>query len=209
MIKYPKIESLFSRDDKTHKLIEGQWRLPEFEYLKDNIWEWTEKVDGTNIRVIWNGEAMIFRGRTDKASMPVFLYEKLQELFSVEKMRKVFCDACPEEPVCLYGEGYGAKIQKGGHNYISDGVDFVLFDVLIGKWWLKREDVEGIAGALSIGVVPIVGEGSLGDMVSLVQDGFRSRWGDFPAEGLVARPKVELKARGGRRIITKVKHRDF
>jgi hypothetical protein len=46
-------------------------------------------------------------------------------------------------------------------------------------------------------------------MVIFVQNGFTSQWGDFAAEGIVARPKIELKTRGGKRIITKIKHKDF
>ena len=37
----------------------------------------------------------------------------------------------------------------------------------------------------------------------------RSTWGDFEAEGIVARPKTELMARNGSRLITKIKCRDF
>lgn len=39
--------------------------------------------------------------------------------------------------------------------------------------------------------------------------GFKSTWGDFQAEGIVARPSVELKNRAGERIITKIKCKDF
>jgi len=39
--------------------------------------------------------------------------------------------------------------------------------------------------------------------------GLVSKWGDFEAEGIVARPAVELKTRAGERIITKLKTRDF
>lgn len=29
--------------------------MSEFDYLKDNTWIFTEKVDGTNIRIMWDG----------------------------------------------------------------------------------------------------------------------------------------------------------
>ena len=109
---------------------------------------------------------------------------------------------------CLYGEGYGPKIQKGGGNYRKDQ-SFVLFDVKIGNWWLQRKDVESIAGELGIDIVPIIGDGSLKDMVEMMMTGFNSTWGDFKAEGIVARPMIELKARSGQRIITKIKYNDF
>ena len=110
--------------------------------------------------------------------------------------------------VCLYGEGYGAKIQKGGGNYRQDQ-GYVLFDVKIGEWWLERYSVEEIASTLKIDIVPVIGHGTLYDMVEKARSGFNSTWGDFKAEGIVARPCCELKSRNGNRVITKIKYRDF
>ena len=209
MMEYPKIQSIFKRDEKTHKFIEGQFSLPEFEYLKDNIWVYTEKINGTNCRIEWNphplGDEIKFAGRTDNAQLPVFLFDRLQKLFTVGKFRSLY----PDVSMTLYGEGYGARIQKGGGNYIPAGVDCILFDVMIQGWWLKREDAEEIAKKLGIQVVPIVGERTLQQAIDLIKKGVKSQWGDFLAEGLVLKPKVELKDRAGRRIVTKVKHKDF
>ena len=216
MIQYHKIQTVFKRDEATKKIIEGNYSLPEFEFLKDNPWVFTEKVDGTNIRVMWNGEAVSFGGKSDDAQMPVFLLYKLQELFEGTAKKQLFRAKFNDEDkeqgdlkVCLYGEGYGAKIQKGGGNYNPSGVDFVLFDVKIGDWWLQREDVEDIGKHFGIRVVPIIGEGTLSDAIEMTRKGFNSQWGEFEAEGIVARPKVEMKTRRGERIITKIKHRDF
>lgn len=200
------------------KIMEGVYADPEFEYLKDNTWVFTEKVDGTNIRVMYTGAGVSFGGKTDDAQMPVFLLYKLQELFEGTVKRQLFKeifekpnpDGTVNEPqVCLYGEGYGAKIQKGGGNYISDGVSFVLFDVKIGDMWLNREDVEDIANKFGLKIVPILGEGTLAQAVEMTKKGFNSQWGEFISEGLVLRPKVELQTRRGHRIITKIKHKDF
>lgn len=196
------------------QIIEGSYSEPEMEYLKDNQWVFTEKVDGTNIRIMWNGVNVTFGGKTDEASLPVFLLYKLQELFEGTAKKQIFKEvfnSTEGEPpqVCLYGEGYGAKIQKGGGNYIKDGVDFVLFDVKIGDWWLLRSSIEDIAQKFGLKTVPIIGEGTLVEMVEMARKGFKSQWGDFDAEGIVARPKVELFSRKGDRIITKIKARDF
>ena len=211
MKQYHKIQTVYKRDPNTHykTLLEGDFSLPEFEYLKDNLWVFTEKVDGTNIRIMWDGENVMFGGKTDNASIPVFLLYKLQELFERTTKKKMLKEEFGEEgEVCLYGEGYGAKIQKGGGNYNS-GVDFVLFDVKIGHMWLKREDVIDIGEFFGIEVVPIIGEGNLKEMVEMARGGFKSVWGDFIAEGIVARPKTELRTRREDRIITKIKHKDF
>ena len=207
MKEYHKIPTIYKRDPDTKfkTLLDGEFSIPEFEYLQNNLWVFTEKVDGTNIRVMFDGEKVTFGGRTDRADIPATLVAKLNERFlsQIELFRIEFGDG-----VCLYGEGYGAKIQKGGGNYRPDQ-DFVLFDVKVGEWWLQRKDVESIADAFGLDVVPIIATGDLNDMVICAQMGFPSTWGDFPAEGIVARPEVELKARNGKRIITKIKTKDF
>ena len=73
MNEYHKIQSVFKRDDKTHKFIEGQWSLPEFELLKDITWVWTEKIDGTNIRIIWDGFDIKAKGKTERVDIPKHL----------------------------------------------------------------------------------------------------------------------------------------
>ena len=207
MKEYHKIQTVFKRDmaSKHKTLLEGQWTLPEFEYLAINDWVFTEKVDGTNIRVMLQNGTVTFGGKTDSAQIPAQLVTRLNERFLplTEKLHEIFnCD------ICLYGEGYGAKIQKGGGNYRQDQ-DFVLFDIRIGEWWLQRNDVEDVAEKLGIEVVPIIGEGSLYSAIEWAKRGIVSTWGDFEAEGIVARPKTELFTRNHQRIITKIKCKDF
>jgi len=208
MNQYHKIQTVFLRnpDDNYKTLLEGQFALPEFEYLQDNDWIFTEKVDGTNIRVIFDGSDIEFRGKTDNAQIPEFLLKRLEDTFLPKK--ELFSESFPDG-VCFYGEGYGARIQKGGGNYISDGCDFVLFDIKIGEWWLQRTTLVDIADEFCVPYVPVVGIGTLWDMVNRVRNGFNSVWGDFPAEGLVAKPVVELQARNRKRIVEKLKHKDF
>ena len=65
MIEYVKIETPYIRsEDGSKKLIEGQFRNETVRYLKDAIWEFTEKVDGTNISIVWDGHKVEFHGRT-------------------------------------------------------------------------------------------------------------------------------------------------
>jgi len=211
--KYPKINSIFKRDKK-RKFIIGEWTLPELEYLTMNTWVWTEKINGTNIRVKWWGQVdeldeefpfVEFDGKTDEAQMYSPLIKKLQKTFTVEKMFVPFPDPVN---VCLYGEGYGAKIEKGGGNYRPD-VDFILIDVKIDQWWLRRGDIEDIAQKLGIDVVPIIGEGTLWEAIDKTKNGFNSTFGEFIAEGMVLKPKVDLMMRDGQRVITKIKYKDF
>lgn len=212
MTEYHKIHTIFKRDmsSKKKSLLVGQWAMPEFEYLANNEWVFTEKVDGTNIRIMLKDGKISFGGRTDEAQLPMQLVQVLNSKFLPleAELRDRFTKDGRTADVCFYGEGYGAKIQKIGGNYRSDQ-NFVLFDIRIGDWWLERGAVENIALDFGIDVVPIIGTGNLHDAIALVQNNLKSTWGDFEAEGIVARPKVELRARSGPRIITKIKGRDF
>lgn len=219
--EYPKINAPFHRDMEApgKPLIVGRWSEPEFEYLQDNEWEFTEKVDGTNIRIVIErvNDYIEWRalGRTDNAQIPAPLMDTLKGMFNdstfiggalfggtpIEQLQGT------SETVVLYGEGYGPKIQSGG-KYRSDQ-SFVLFDVKFGPWWLSRENVNDIAKKLKIESVPVVGYGTLNQGVEMVRRGLDSIWGDFEAEGVVARPAVPLFNRKGNRITTKIKARDF
>lgn len=201
MNEYHKINGLYKRDNKGF-CIKDELSCPEFSYLYHEPWLWTEKVDGTNIRLHFSADGFRIGGRTDNAQIPSFLLDRLQTI----------AENAPEldGEITLYGEGYGAKIQKGGGNYKSDGVDFVLFDVYCGGYWLQREDVEKVAESFGIAVVPIVEANcTIEDMEEAVACGIPSTWGDFEAEGVVGVPKVQLFDRYGKRIITKLKTKDY
>lgn len=219
MKEYHKINSVYKRDERG-KFIIGDWSRPEFEYLKDNPWLWTEKIDGTNIRVMFSNAPdetntpffpdLTFGGKTDNAQIPAKLVKYLGETFTIDQMIEVFGDT----DVCLYGEGYGAGIQKGGGNYSPDQ-KFILFDVKIGNWWLKREDVVDIANKLNIPVVEVIaGNTSLARMIEIIsQEQDRPYYSylnpDIIPEGVVGTPVIPLFARNGDRIITKIKYKDF
>jgi len=220
MKEYPKINSVFKRDERG-RFLEGDWSCPEFEYLSDAPWIFTEKIDGTNTRVRFTAVVDELRyerpefGRTNNAQMPVHLMDRLRILFDTDKMCRdivvkafnVDKGALPQ--VVLYGEGYGAKIQKGGQ-YIPDYCDFILFDVQVGQWWLMPEAVTDVAQKLGLDRVPIVGEFSLNEAIEKMRaDSLQSHWPSAHIEGLVGIPTVQLFDRRGERIIAKVKVRDF
>ena len=209
MNEYCKINSIYKRTPKGQMVL-GDYSENAFALLEPCQWTFTEKVDGTNIRVGWDGQRIAFGGRSDAAQIPAFLVDRLRTLFLDDSVATAwFREHFPQGNVTLYGEGYGAKIQKGGGHYKPDGVDFVLFDVLAGDLWLERHNVIDVAEKLGVRPVPIIGHGTLADMVKIARRGFDSTWGPFTAEGIVARPVVELRLRNGDRIITKIKHKDF
>jgi hypothetical protein len=206
---YHKIDSVFKRDPETkHRtFLVGQWSRPEFGYLADLAWDGTEKVDGTNVRIHLTDGAFYVGGRTERADLPKPLTASLDEVGE---------RALAELPsgLTLYGEGYGAKIQKGGGDYRQDQ-GFILFDVMTSDgMFLQRADVEDIAGKIGVPVTPVLFRGSLWDAIADLEDPAVAPWSKvaeqpIPVEGYVLRPQVELRNRQGQRVITKLKVRDF
>lgn len=212
METYHKIQTLFKRDLNApgKPMIEGAWTTDELEYLSGNRWAFTEKVDGTNIRIgiipssyeiSWDIE---IGGRTENAQIPAnvikFIHQNITHKVAEAGLQQ-------EVPVILFGEGYGPGIQSGGL-YRKDQA-FVLFDVKVGQWWLRPLAVMEVADKLGVEFAPTIGIGTLHDAIEMVRTGLKSTWGDFEAEGIVARPTVHLTDRKGERIITKIKGRDF
>ena len=210
MKEYHKIPNIYIRSTETKKIERGQYTSDELALLRNIEWLFTEKVDGTNIRIVWDGHKVEIKGRTDKAQIPSALLNRLMELFGGEANEQIFEQNFGDKEVMLVGEGYGAKIQGCGGLYRPDQ-DFILFDVMIGGNYQSREAVENIAKYFNLEVVPIVFAGTLEEGVEFVKSQPKSRVAkeELVMEGVVGRPAVELQDRCGNRIIVKIKTHDF
>lgn len=168
------------------------------------------------LKSLWRGKSNCDRcdgtGRED-SGQPKILSE-LAEPFPYA------CDCVEPYPITLYGEGYGGGIQKGGGQYTSKtkggAASFRLFDVFIGETWLDRENVEDIAGKLGIETAPLLGTTwEIDSIVHLVRSGFRSEVAEkegesgHPAEGIMAFTSPPLFNSRGKRLMFKLKTRDF
>ena len=209
--EYGKIETLYERDEKTFKVRVGELKNRTYSLLK--TWNWTEKIDGTNIRCIYRDGKITFGGRSDNAQIHADLIEWLYENVTVEKLSAIFP---PKDgvgaDVVIYGEGFGAGIQKGGGDY-SPHKKLIVFDVLIdSKWWLSHENVCDISSKIGLDVVPSFGEMTLEDATEFVRRGFKSKCAiniSKNAEGLVGCPLETLFDKKGHRLIVKLKTKDF
>lgn len=208
IIEYTKIPNIFKRETfGNNKLIDGEYSSPELEYLSKSMWGFEEKLDGCNIRILWDGYRVEFRGRTDRAQIPAHLMAKLEELFGGETKEELFEQTFGKSEVILFGEGFGEKIQKGGGLY--GPVNFRLFDVYIGGYWLNRENVSDIAEKFGIDRAPSLFTGTLEEGVEFIKKHPKSVLRDAEMEGIVGRPMVQMFSRTGQRIMVKIKCRDF
>lgn len=241
MNPYPSILNIFKREtsrDGRGKIKYGQWTEKEFGFLANCPWIFTEKIDGTNVRIIYDGTlpddtpmplgdtialrwdidipTKLFVAGRRHSSLPGPLFNRLSTILLPtlhdDKWRIMFGG----KRLCIYGEGFGAGMGRGGGNYNPKGVDFIAFDIWMaapnapnGGYWMGRNHTEEICTNLGISVVPIIGGGTLWDAVREVQLGLKSRFGNFYAEGIIAKPEVELRSNKLERIVAKIKHCDF
>ena len=185
----------------------GEFACPEFEYLFNNDWIWSEKLDGTNIRIYLNPDGTYtLKGRTDKANIPKPLSEWISDWYYVnEDLINQTFNRDKNATIILYGEGVGEKIQGGG---LFGKQHLKLFDIFISGWWLRKDDVDTIGKALNLDT-PVIWIGTIQDAIDKVKTLPQSSFGDFTIEGYVGQPCVRLSDAGGHRIVTKIKVKDF
>ena len=114
MKPYEKTYNLLARHK--HKPDIGKYNTAEyyshvFPKVAGDAWEYTEKIDGMNMRVIidYNG-AVSIRGRSDKAQIPGDLRGNIEAM--VENRKERLTDLAADTGVItLYVEGSGAGIQ--------------------------------------------------------------------------------------------------
>jgi hypothetical protein len=211
MKRYHKIETVYARSDEgDKKLIPNVYRNPAVEYLKDSQWIFTEKIDGTNICVFWDGYKVSFGGRTDKAVIPPHLLEYLEKTFGGRANEELFEQRFGLHETVIYGEGCGPKIQLDGALY-SSTVTFVLFDVLMGHTYLERKDMEEIALMFNTPIASVVLIGTIDEAFAYVKTRPLSVLAEKEkqSEGVIGIPKAGLLERSGKRIIVKIRVEDI
>ena len=209
MKEYQKINNIFKFDEK-YRTIVGM--TDTYQALKNIEWVGTEKVDGTNIRIHWDGHEVQIAGRTDKSQIPNHLMNYLSNLFLSKEMEYVFEQIFGEKETYFFGEGYGYKIQANGDTYFDDrkSVGFILFDVNIDGFDLSRDEVNNVAEKLGLKSVSIVFKGNLDEAIEFVKKHPMSTLGDstHEMEGLVLQPTIQLYDCKHNLIKCKCKYRD-
>lgn len=209
MKEYGKIGTLFFRDPETKKLDPEKFNDPAVYYLKDCNWTFTEKIDGTNIRIVWDGYRVSILGRTDNASIPPKLLNYLQQTFGGSENEQLFEQKFGLKQVVLYGEGYGAGIQSGGKYRKDNG--FILFDVEINDLFLSYANMCDVADYFQVPHVPLALIGTIQQGIDFVKARPDSQVSEekLTIEGIVGVPQPGLYDRRGNRIMVKIKVRDL
>lgn len=209
MKEYHKIETLFIFDKETKKHIYGEFYNPNVEALKNVQWIITEKIDGMNFRIFWDGHKLSYGGRTDNATFTKEQEEYIRSELINKDIEILFEQKFMEKQVYIYGELYGVGIQSGGMYTNGYNIDFKVFDIEIDGVILTKYGARDLAFELGYNFVPIVGEMTLIQALDKIKSEETSYFSSAKLEGYVATPIGDFRDRLGRRIIVKIKKRDI
>lgn len=218
-VEYPKTENLYARDPDTMRLI-TRHRSEEPSLIAR--WFVTEKIDGTNMRLLYDpstGEVEV-RGRSDRANIARDLEATMLEMCPVDALERVFGEfvGSRDGTVTIFGEGYGAGIQGGGD--YSPTKTFAAFDIMY-HWpdgkdsWCNPSTSWELFAQLGVSTVPTIppsGTGvGLDNLRSHVHELMNSgsRIGGGASEGVVARTDPYLFGQNGSRVMFKLKCADL
>lgn len=173
-------------------------------YLAESDWVYSRKIDGANLRVQWDGEQVLWNGKTNAFQCGAELTEYMNNTFIEEIFEEKFGR---EKQVLLFGEHMGPKVQ--GNELGLEKDEFILYDVCINGTWLKGVDVVEVAhyfGVRPIWALMPSGQAPapLRVLINRVAHGDFKDW-----EGIVAHPLTELRDQKGRRVIVKIKNKDY
>lgn len=207
MKEYQKIETLYKFDNETKRFTHKIYN-PIVEYLYDCPWLVSEKIDGTNIRVHWDGHTVEWSGRTDKSDLPKEVSALLKTCFGDAEI--TFEQMFGEKDVILFMECYGGKIQGG----LYGGKERLIgFDVMVNGIYLDKLIIHTIFSNFGITTVPFFIKMNLSECIDIVMNyngpsQFCEK-GTTQIEGLVCVPTVRLYDHMGNRIIVKIKKKDL
>jgi len=212
--KFTKYSSPFKKDDKFNNTVVLSQILPVGRWIK------TEKIDGTNIRIILTkpdedgnrevliGSRKLILNPDDKGSKQ---YMDCIADVNLNKLKEYFKDV--NSTVIIYGEGYGAGVQTGV--MYSPTKNFRVFDIRIGLAYQDFEYIEKVCINNQLNLVPVLGEVSCityDECITslakfdntLINDGTGGK-----PEGIVYKFEPVLLNKYGERLIFKVKFKDF
>lgn len=219
--KYNKIQNLFRRSPEHHGIVPGEFGSPVFEYLKHAKWLVQEKIDGTNVRIIWDGNRVSFGGKNtlDPKNLPGRLRSHLEETYGTPEFEQVIEQVFGETPVTLYGEGYGHKIQTGA-DYFPDEPEgrneFIGFDARVDGRYVSAENTADILNKLGMPMVARMPEPmSIPEVMAYLISGIEfaknhggpaisHRATNKEIEGVVLRSVYPLYDHRGNRVMTKI-----
>ena len=149
--KYPSIPNVFEKmkiPNTGTRYRHGAWTSPELASLHNTTWHGTEKIDGTNIRIGWDGTTATFHGREHKQGNLPPDHTGIPQLLKTTFSTAALAAAYPGKPLTFYVEAFGPGIARLGRLYGTQP-QLRLLDVYINDIWLEPHNLRNVAETLN------------------------------------------------------------
>lgn len=207
---FPKISAPFGRNSPKDRLVDRSiFAKPWVQmFYESGIKMYaSEKIDGTSVGIVWDGERISFVGHTEKSQFCPRYLEYLQNSFGTSEFESVIEEVFGDSPVTIFGEGISRDYNV--HYGFPEG-NFIMYDIQNpdGTFY-NRDAVKEIAKKLDL-LYPWEEMMTLKEAVDFIMGRPQSvLCAGNKMEGLVLRSPVELYTNNGDRVICKVKVKDF
>ena len=142
---YGKISAPFGRKCPTDQLVDKTiyakpWMTIFYE--ENALMYASEKIDGTNVGIKWDGDRVSFVGHTDKSTFCPRYLDYLNERFGTPQFESVLEEVFGEKPSFIFGEGVSKDYN---HHYGYPDGEFIMYDICCdGKFW-NRDPVHNVS----------------------------------------------------------------
>lgn len=208
---YPKFYAPYERKEHSKLVDINKPKRDIKPYMTDDMtWTVSEKLNGINTRIIWDGYSIEVKGRNDKTELQGGQLDLQGDLIAsqMDNGNFMFDELFGTKKVTIFGEVIGTKIQ--GNPYKLGETQFKVFDILINDVWVSPEGITKIAEDLNMStVMHYTVRGWDNVMTNFIEIWKNCRKKKFYFEGLVAYPAHQPLTKKGERVITKIKVKDF
>ena len=167
----------------------------------------SEKIDGTSVGIVWDGERISFVGHTDKSEFCPRYLEYLKANFGTSEFESVIEEIFSDKPAKIFGEGISKDYNV---DYGFPEGNFIMYDVMgENGTYYNRDAVKEIAKKLGL-IYPHEEMMTIREAIDFVKNRPQSFLNSKEKlEGLVLRSPIELYTNSLDRVICKVKVKDF
>ena len=207
---YQKISAPFGRTTPKDRLVDPSiFAKPWVQLFYDSGIKMyaSEKIDGTSVGIVWDGERISFVGHTEKSEFCPRYLEYLKTNFGTSEFESVIEELFGDKQIKIYGEGISKDYNV--HYGYPEG-NFIMYDIQNENGtFYNRVVVKEIAKKLNL-IYPWEEMMSLKEAIDYIKTRPVSKLNpENMMEGLVLRAPLELYTNHGDRIICKVKVKDF
>ena len=211
MVNYSDVRNLlFPEAGQEIRLPVGMKYNGYLEGIRSLSWQWTEMIDGIDVRIHWDGnDVHIIRTDSEDKLFSV-VHQYLFEHFGKDEARLLFRSSFGDSDTSLFGTVYAGNSADNvfdPNEYYFDTLAFSLQDVAVNAVFENRAKVADCASIFDVQAAEVK-NGTIDEACAFLRQQPDSHLFTGPVKGLICRPEFDLLDAENHRIVVKIKAED-